>query len=69
MDDKIVICKKCKKPEYWGEMRWLSGSCICRNCYRREWEKSHNFDEYKWNDLDGKRPTMEDYQLQEQSDA
>ncbi len=21
---RIVICRRCKKPEYWGEMRWLS---------------------------------------------
>ena len=33
--DKIVICKQCGRPEYWGEMRWLSGKCTCRNCYRQ----------------------------------
>lgn len=64
MDDKIVICKYCNKPEYWGEMRWLSGNCSCRNCYKIQWEKESN-DLYRWNDLDGKRPTMEEYQEQE----
>ena len=23
--EEIVICKECKKPEYWGKMRWLEG--------------------------------------------
>ena len=54
--DKIVICKHCGKPEYYGEMRWLSGRCSCRNCYKSQWQ-DENHKLYKWNDLDGKRPT------------
>lgn len=33
-------------------------------CYKIQWEKESN-DLYRWNDLDGKRPTMEEYQEQE----
>lgn len=62
--DKIVICKYCNRPEYWGEMRWLSAKCCCRNCYRAEWEHE-NKKLYTWDDLDGKRPTMEEYNNQE----
>ena len=34
---RIVICRRCKKPEYWGEMRWLSGFCVCRDCYKAQY--------------------------------
>lgn len=61
---KIHICKNCKRPEYWGKFRWLSGSMICRNCYRAIWE-SENKKIYIWDDLDGRRPTMEEYKKQE----
>ena len=61
---RIHICKSCKRPEYWGEFRWLSGSMICRNCYRAIWERE-NKKIYKWDDLDGRRPTMEEYKKQE----
>ena len=60
-DKQIVICKRCKKPEYWGEMRWLSGSCVCRDCYRAQCEQEEG-ELYRWNDLDGERPTMEEYE-------
>lgn len=66
--DEIVICRHCGKPEYWGVMRWLSGRCSCRNCYRRFWE-DQNHRRYKWNDLDGSRPTMEEYQKQKEMEA
>ena len=47
-DKQIVICKRCKKPEYWGEMRWLSGSCVCRDCYRAQCEQEEGeLDVYK----------------------
>lgn len=62
--DKIVICKQCGNPEYWGEMRWLSGKCTCRNCYQANWQ-DENHRIYEWNDLNGKRPTMEDYKKQQ----
>lgn len=39
LNDEIVICKECKKPEYWGEMRWLSGRCVCRDCYKANYEQ------------------------------
>lgn len=61
---RIVICKYCGKPEYYGEMRWLSGKCTCRDCYKADYEdKTGKL--YKWDDLDGKRPTMEEYKEQE----
>lgn len=65
--DKIVICKRCEKPEYWGEMRWLSGECTCRNCYREKWEKETG-KVYMWDDLDGPRPTEEEYNIQEKEE-
>lgn len=63
--DRIVICKSCHRPEYWGQMRWLNGKCICRDCYRSEWESMRG-EQYRWNDLDGNRPTMQDYNKQEE---
>ena len=62
--NRIVICKHCGKPEYYGEMRWLSGRCNCRSCYKAQWQ-DENHELYKWNDLDGKRPTMSEYEKQE----
>lgn len=62
--EQIVICKYCNKPEYWGKMRWLSGRCTCRNCYRADYEHETG-KPYTWDDLDGPRPTMEEYQRQE----
>lgn len=63
INDSIVLCKHCGAPEYWGEMRWLSGKCMCRSCYKAQWQiETHRL--YIWNDLDGKRPSMEDYQYQ-----
>lgn len=61
----IVICKSCNKPEYWGEMRWLSGRCVCRDCYKADYERSTG-KAYIWTDLDGKRPTMDEYNRQEE---
>ena len=61
---RIVICKYCGRPEYYGNMMWLSGKCLCRNCYRVEWEHE-NKKPYTWDDLKGKRPTMEEYRKQE----
>lgn len=61
---KIVICKSCRKPEYWGDMRWLSGRCMCRDCYKADCERQSGT-VYKWDDLEGKRPTREEYEEQE----
>lgn len=66
--NKIVICKECGKPEYWGKMRWLSGRCTCRNCYRANWEHESK-KPYTWNDLDGQRPTLEEYEKQEDNEG
>ena len=63
---KIVICKHCGKPEYYGEMRWLNGKCGCRDCYKAFWQ-DENHKLYTWKDLDGKRPTMQEYEEQEES--
>lgn len=62
--NRIVLCKCCGKPEYYGEMRWISGSVICRDCYKSDYEQSTG-KLYKWDDLDGKRPTMKEYNQQE----
>lgn len=63
---KIEICKLCGRPEYWGDMRWLSGRCVCRDCYRADYE-SQTGKIYVWDDLDGKRPTQEEYEEQEEN--
>lgn len=65
--ERIILCKYCGKPEYYGEMRWLSGRCSCRRCYKAQWE-DENHKLYAWNDLDEvPYPTMEDYENQESS--
>lgn len=64
---KIVICKHCGRPEYYGEMRWLSGKCCCRACYRADYE-DRTGKPYEWNDLDGHVPTMEEYKSEEDQD-
>lgn len=64
MGNVIVICKQCGNPEYWNEMRWLSGRCTCRDCYKTDYETSTG-KAYKWDDLNGKRPTMAEYEEQE----
>lgn len=65
--DKIVLCKHCNQPEYWGEMRWLNGKCSCRRCFKSDYENARK-EPYKWDDLDGKRPTMKEYLEQEEQD-
>ena len=62
---KIVICKSCRQPEYWGDMRWLSGRCMCRDCYKADYERQAGT-VYKWDDLEGKRPTKKEYEEQEE---
>lgn len=61
---RIVICKYCGNPEYYGDMHWLSGRYSCRNCYKEQWQ-GENHKLYAWGDLDGERPTMEEYKMQE----
>lgn len=61
---EIIICKHCGKPEYYGEMRWLNGFCGCRDCYKQEFEKTYKRP-YIWSDLNGKRPSIEEYNSQE----
>lgn len=63
--NRIVICKYCHRPEYYGIFHWLSGKMMCRDCYRAEYEKQYK-KPYRWKDLDGKRPTMEEYKKQEE---
>lgn len=61
MGRQVTICKLCGNYEYWGEMRWLNGKCMCRKCYKSEYQKTyHKF--YKWNDLNGPTPTYEEYE-------
>lgn len=65
--DRIVICKSCGKTEWSGQMRGFSGQCICRNCYRSSYERKF-LKVYTWDDLDGPRPTVEEYNIQERED-
>lgn len=58
----IVLCG-CGRPEYRGDMRWISGKQYCRNCYKEKWEAERSMP-YTWHDLDGIRPTMEEYNRQ-----
>lgn len=60
---EVVICRHCGRPEYYGEMHWLSGWRGCRSCYIVRWQDI-NHKLYIWSDLDGPRPTMEDYKAQ-----
>ena len=65
--NRIVICKYCGRPEYYGEMRWLSGKCSCRACYRADYEdRTGNL--YTWDDLNGIVPTIEEYKAQEKEE-
>lgn len=61
---RIVRCKYCNRLEYYGEMRWLSGKCCCRDCYKEDYE-TQTGKLYTWDDLDGKRPTEVEYREQE----
>lgn len=64
----IVICRHCGRPEYYGQMRWLSGHCSCRPCYRIRYKDIYN-KEYEWPDLDGTAPTMQDYLEQQKEES
>lgn len=64
---RIVICKYCNKPEFYGRMMWLSGKCCCRACYKADYEKETG-KPYKWSDLDGPVPTWDQYRKQEDID-
>lgn len=58
-DDMLLPlhCKQCGELEYYGEMRWLSGKCVCRDCYKKEYELQYG-KPYEWDDLDGPRPNV-----------
>lgn len=60
---EIIICKYCKRPEYYGQTRWGSGKQMCRCCYREDYENKTGRP-YQWDDLDGPVPTMADYHNQ-----
>lgn len=64
---RIVICKYCGRPEYYGEMRWLSGKCCCRACCRSDYE-DRTGKLYTWDDLTGQVPAMEEYEQQEKEE-
>jgi len=61
---EIVVCKYCGRYEYYGEMRWLSGKCCCRSCYKADYE-DRTGKPYKWDDLNGYVPQLEDWHRQE----
>ena len=60
MINEIVMCKQCRGYEYWDEMRWYNGKCLCRDCYQRNWETEH-LRPYNGGDLEGNRPTRKDF--------
>ena len=60
-EQEIVLCRLCGKPEYAAEQRRALGDPVCRNCYREIYEDIVR-DFYRNNDLDGPRPTMEEYE-------
>ena len=31
----VVRCKRCGNCEYWGQIHWLNGKDICRDCYSK----------------------------------
>lgn len=49
---ELIVCKHCGRDEWWGRMIWLSGKCMCRKCYKAEYERTHG-KPYVWDDLDG----------------
>jgi len=65
---RIVLCRLCGRPEYYGDMRWLSGRCMCRACYRADYY-DRTGKPYSWDDLDGHAPTMEEYLAQQEQEA
>lgn len=52
---RVIRCKYCGKPEYFGEFKWESGRMMCRSCYRADYER-HYGKPYEWDDLDGDVP-------------
>ena len=38
---KIVFCKNCGEPEYWGEMVWKDGKTYCRECIYKMWDEEY----------------------------
>lgn len=67
MDEMMRIkrCRYCGRLDYYGEMRWLSGRCVCRDCYREDYERQTG-KPYTWDDLDGPRPTEEELRAQKE---
>ena len=45
-------CKYCGQWDYFGEFRWKSGRCLCRRCYRIDWQDRNGGQPYPWDDLD-----------------
>lgn len=61
---RIVVCRHCSKPEYYGDFRWYGGRQMCRACYRHDYELRTG-ERYTWPDLDGPVPTLEEFRKQE----
>lgn len=60
MSDVVVICRECGKPEYWGEVRWINNISLCRSCYKAQYKSIYN-KEYTMSNLDGRKPSLQDY--------
>ncbi|MBQ2639293.1 MAG: hypothetical protein IJF92_00805 [Bacilli bacterium] len=51
---KIVFCKNCDEPEYWGCMFWRNGKQYCRKCIYKIWDEENpnaNYDHIVFPDL------------------
>lgn len=33
---EVVVCKYCGNQEFWANMVWLNGKCMCPRCYENE---------------------------------
>lgn len=60
---EIVKCKRCNEYEQQGQMMWLNGQSMCRDCYISDWE-SKNKKECPWKN-NKSRPVKQEHNLQE----
>lgn len=64
VSDITVICRECGRPEYWGETRWLNNRCLCRTCFQNQYRIMYH-KEYTMDNLDGKKPSNQEYLKQQ----
>ena len=56
---EIVICKACKKKEYWNAMTWLDGRDYCRSCYKKAYLSTYS-KPYRWYDKEYTQEELEE---------